>query len=68
MGGVKTFVVRLFVPAEPAPSAGDASFHGLVEEIGSTRSGGFADGEELLAFLATSTAGREAELSERSVS
>jgi hypothetical protein len=66
---MKTFVVRLFVPAEPEPSAGSGPLlRGLVEEIGSSRSGGFADGEELLAFLATAGSGHQGAPSERSLS
>lgn len=39
IGAVKTFVIRVFVPAEPEP--GDSGLHGFVEEIGSGRQSSF---------------------------
>jgi hypothetical protein len=49
MGGMKTFVIRLFVPAGPGLPSG--VLHGVVEEIAAGRSAPFGGGEELLAFL-----------------
>jgi hypothetical protein len=50
MASVKTYVIRLFVPAgQDLPSA---VLHGVVEEIAAGRSAAFGGGEELLAFLA----------------
>jgi len=65
---MKTFVVRLYVPVDPLPPSGTAGLHGVVQEIGSSRTVGFADGTELLAFLATPGPLPEAEPSERSLS
>ncbi|HET8892832.1 MAG TPA: hypothetical protein VFM96_01885 [Gaiellaceae bacterium] len=63
---MKTFVVRLFVPVEPAET--DTTLRGLVEEIGADRSANFADGHELLAFLATAGSGHRGAPPERSLS
>jgi len=41
---------------------------GLVEEIGADRRANFADGHELLAFLATAGSGHQGAPSERSLS
>jgi len=68
MGGMKTFVVRLFVPVEPEPPQAGATLRGLVEEIGIDRSASFADGLELLAFLATAGSGHQGAQPERSLS
>jgi len=63
---MRTFVVRLFVPVEPNSAAVDGTLRGLVEEIGTTRTAGFAGGEELLAFLGAAETEREPEPAERS--
>jgi len=47
---VKTFVVRIFVPAQPEPRL-TTKLHGLVDEVGTDRSVAFDGGEELLAVL-----------------
>jgi hypothetical protein len=47
---VKTFVVRIFVPAQPDPQV-TTKLHGLVDEVGTDRSVTFDGGEELLAVL-----------------
>ena len=65
---MKTFVVRLFVPVQPEPPEAGSMLRGLVEEIGVDRSASFADGHELLAFLATAGSERQGEPSERSLS
>lgn len=65
---MKTFVVRLFVPVEPEPSEAGPMLRGLVEEIGADRRANFADGHELLAFLATAGSGHQGAPSERSLS
>ncbi|HUE95449.1 MAG TPA: hypothetical protein VMN39_02265 [Longimicrobiaceae bacterium] len=52
IGGVKTFVVRLFVPAEAEAHVAAGQLRGLVEEIGSDRRARFGKTRELLAFLA----------------
>jgi hypothetical protein len=49
---VLTYVVRIWVPAEPDGEEGRLGLHGTVEEVGSRRTATFGDGEELLAFLA----------------
>jgi hypothetical protein len=51
---VKTFVVRVWTPAEPAVEE-QGALHGLVEHVGSGRSAPFADELELLAFLREAT-------------
>lgn len=63
---MKTFVVRLYVPAEPKPPDTDSSLRGLVEEVGSGRRASFAAGPELLVFLKDRV--HDAELQERSSS
>lgn len=70
MPGVKTFVVRLYVPFEPEQRTAGVLLRGLVEEVGNGRHAVFSDGSELLAFLADAEAEAqaEAELSERSSS
>ena len=65
---MKTFVVRLFVPIEPEPLQAGATLRGLVEEIGADRTANFADGHELLAFLATTGSGQQGAPPERSLS
>ncbi|MBI4172749.1 MAG: hypothetical protein HY511_08300 [Actinobacteria bacterium] len=55
MTGVKTFVIRLFVPAEQEFRS-DA-LHGVIEEVAGGRSAVFGDGEELLTFLEQAGAG-----------
>lgn len=52
MGGVKTFVVRLFVPAENGNDPASDALHGIVEDVANGSSVRFASGRELLAFLA----------------
>ncbi len=47
---MKTFVVRVWTPGDPAVEEPEA-LHGLVEHIGSGRSARFAGERELLAFL-----------------
>jgi hypothetical protein len=49
MGGVETFVVRIWIPPEPRPL--DESLRGFVEHSGSDRRLRFVSGGELLAFL-----------------
>lgn len=56
---METFVVRVWVPAEPEPEAVEPALHGLVERVGDGRPRPFADGEALLALL------REAALAPR---
>jgi hypothetical protein len=68
MPGVKTFVLRLYVPSEPEQRTAAMLLRGLVEEVGSGRHAVFSDGTELLAFLAAIHGDREPELSERSSS
>lgn len=59
---MKTFVVRLFVPAGPVSDQRVEALHGLVEEIGSERRAPFAGGRELLGFIAaTGRDGRAAD-------
>jgi hypothetical protein len=48
---VKTFLVRLFVPADPALPSDGVRLHGVVEEIGNGRRAHFAGDRELVAFL-----------------
>jgi hypothetical protein len=57
---VRTFVVRVWTPAEPAVEE-QGALRGLVEHVGSGRSAPFADELELLAFL------REAVLADSSL-
>ena len=47
---MQTFVVRLWIPQEPSLRAPD-SLRGIVEHVGSGRSGPFTDEDQLLAFL-----------------
>jgi hypothetical protein len=47
---VKTFVIRLWIAADPAIEAREP-LHGIVEQVGSGRSTSFGSEEELLAFL-----------------
>lgn len=47
-----TYVVRIWVPAEPEEESVAHGLHGTVEEVGSRRAATFSDGGELLAFLA----------------
>jgi hypothetical protein len=70
MGAVKTFVVRLFVPADADPEQGELGLHGFVEESASGRIAGFRSGSELVRFLATAAGGRQrpARPTERSAS
>jgi hypothetical protein len=65
---VKTFVVRLFVPAERGQHPSDSSLSGLVEEVASGCSERFASGGELLAFLAAPERKRPTEPIESGVS
>jgi hypothetical protein len=51
MASVKTFVVRLFVPA--ASNLRPQPLQGVVENVADGRSRAFGSGEDLLAFLAT---------------
>jgi hypothetical protein len=48
---VETFVVRVWVPAEPRDEAPPRVLHRLVERVGGGRSRPFVGGESLLAFL-----------------
>lgn len=53
---MKTFVVRMWTPAEPA-GMDDRTLRGVVEVVGSGASTTFGDADELIAFLArTATA------------
>jgi hypothetical protein len=63
---MKTFIVRLFVPAELAPVTRPDRLHGIVQEIGSDSSMSFAGGEELLACLSRRLSVVEARPPERS--
>lgn len=66
MGGMKTFVVRLFVPAEHEPRP--AAMQGFVEDVTSGRRSSFADDRELLAFLGQPDRDQAREQPERSLS
>lgn len=55
MAGVKTFVVRLFVPGGLEGPSG--VLRGVVEDVTGGRRGTFADGEELLALLTRLSSG-----------
>lgn len=48
---MKTFVVRVWTPAEPAGTE-DQALRGVVEQVGSNCSTTFGDADELIAFLA----------------
>jgi hypothetical protein len=50
-GAVRTFVVRVWVPAEPECGGEEHGLHGVVERVGSERSQSFSGAESLLAFL-----------------
>jgi len=65
---MKTFVVRLFVPVDPEPPQASGTLRGLVEEIGAGRRASFADGHELLAFLAAAGSAHQEAPSGRSLS
>ena len=65
---MKTFVVRLYVPAEPEPRPSGAKLCGIAEEIATGRRASFAGDRELLAFLADAAGDRETDLPERSAS
>ncbi len=65
MGAVKTFVVRLFVPAENGHDPAGDALHGIVEDVANGSSVRFASGRELLAFLVATEAERPARPVER---
>lgn len=62
---MKTFVVRLFVPAQQEAPPGPA-LHGFVEEVATGRRASFADDRELVAFLGEPAREQAANPSERS--
>ena len=49
---MKTFVVRLFVPADAAPDQRVGALQGLIEEIGTERRSAFTGEGDLLGFIA----------------
>ena len=48
---METFLVRVWVPAEPRESAPAATLHGLAQHVRSGLTTAFADGEQLCAWL-----------------
>jgi hypothetical protein len=62
---MKTFVVRIWTPDEPAFTGEDDPLHGLVEHVGSGSSTSFGNESELLAFF-RAAAGTEPGPAERS--
>lgn len=65
MAGVKTFVVRLFVP-EGLDGPSDV-LRGVVEDVAGGHRGTFADGEELLALLTRLSSGPDRDRLESAV-
>jgi hypothetical protein len=51
MAAMQTFVVRVWVPAEPTDASASGELHGVVEHVATGRSRRFAGADELVSFI-----------------